>query len=148
MTEQELKAFTRVVTQYFQSVTDIPAQLGVPFVKTDKQEAFDYTGVIGISGSRRGGVYLTASRELLSEFASAILGDDVQDEEALYDMVGEMTNTISGNMREIFGSSFLISVPIIMKGRIDDIVMRLKPPVFIIPIFWNSRQCQLAIGLE
>jgi len=59
-----------------------------------------------------------------------------------------MTNTISENMRELFGSTFLISVPIILKGSIDEVVLRLKPPVYVIPIEWNGHKSHLAIGLE
>ncbi len=148
MTEVELKAFTRVVTQYFNNVTGTAAQLGLPYIKGERQETFDYTGVIGISGSRKGGVYYTAGKQLLEALGAFILGDEPLDDEALYDLVGELTNTIAGNMREIFGSNFLISVPIIMKGKIDDIVIKLKPPVFIIPIIWNGMNSHLAIGLE
>ncbi len=148
MTDVELKAFTRTVLDYFRSISDVEPQLGIPYIKGDISEVYDFTGVIGISGNRRGGVYLTAGRQLLQKFGACILGDDPLDDEALYDLIGEMTNTIAGNMRQVFGSSFLISVPIIMKGRIEQIVMRLKPPVFVIPISWNGHRCQLAIGLE
>jgi len=148
MTEHDLKAFTKVVTRYFEDVTGVAAHIGMPFIKGERQVAFDYTGVIGVSGSRKGAVYLTAGEELLRAFGAHILGDDELDEDSLFDLVGEMTNTIAGNMRGDFGSTFLISVPIIMKGKIDDITIRLKPPVFIIPITWKGFVSRFAIGLE
>ena len=148
MTEQELKGFISTVTHYFTSITGTPAKMGFPHIKDEKSKTFDFTGVIGISGSRKGGIYYTAGRELLKGISAFILGEEVNDDESLYDLIGEMTNTIAGNMREFFGSSFHISVPIIMKGRIDDIVIKLKPPVFIIPITWNNYESNLAIGLE
>ena len=147
MTEQELKAFVRVVTAYFLSVSGIAARPGIPYIKSERTQAYDYTGLIGISGSRRGGVYFTARKELLAGFGRFVLPGDL-DDEGLYDLVGEMTNTIAGNMREIFGSSFLISVPIVILGRIEDIGMRLKPPVFVIPLQWDGLDCHLAVGLE
>ncbi len=85
---------------------------------------------------------------MLLDFGHFILGDDQLDDDALYDLIGEMVNTITCNMRELFGSTFTISVPIIMKGTIEDIVIQLKPPVFIIPIKWNGHTCHLGIGLE
>lgn len=148
MKESELKAFIDIVTGYFTSITGISAQMGVPFIKDDKTDVSDFTGVIGISGNRKGGIYFTAPRNLLKEFGKYILeGEELEDEE-LYDLVGEMTNTISGNMREYFGTSFLISVPIILKGKIENIQMKLIPPVFIIPIEWQGYSCHLAVGLE
>ncbi len=148
MTELEIKGFIKVLTDYFLSVTGSPANMGVPFIKENNTEVFDYVAVIGISGSRKGGVYFTANRPLLEEIACHILGETGLDDATLYDLIGEMTNTISGNMRELFGSTFLISVPIILKGNIDEVVLRLKPPVYVIPIEWNGHKSHLAIGLE
>jgi chemotaxis protein CheX len=148
MTENELKPIIKIVTEYFFNITSVPAAMGLPYIKRDNDPVFDYTGVIGISGSRRGGVYYTAGKELLAEFGKSILGEEELDDDALNDMAGEMTNTIAGNMREIFGSSFLISVPIVLKGKIEHISMRLKPPVFVIPIKWKGYTSRLAVGLE
>ncbi|MDR2314628.1 MAG: chemotaxis protein CheX [Spirochaetaceae bacterium] len=148
MTESELKPIIRIVTEYFYNITGAAAVMGLPYIKRDGDPVFDYTGVIGISGARRGGVYYTAGRDLLAEFGRSILGEEPLDDSALGDLVGEMTNTIAGNMREIFGASFLISVPIILTGKIDTINMRLKPPVFVIPIKWKDHTSHLAVGLE
>lgn len=148
MTESELKAFIRVITDYFQSITGVSASMGMPFIKGEQAEVFDYTGVIGVSGARRGGIYYTAGEELLRDFGRHILGDEELGDEYLFDLVGEMTNTIAGNMRETFGTAFLVSVPIVVRGKIDTIHMRLKPPVFIIPIEWQGHRSHLAIGLE
>jgi chemotaxis protein CheX len=148
MTENDLKPIIKIITGYFLNISNIPAVMGMPYIKRDNDPVFDYTGVIGISGSRRGGVYFTAGRDLLAEFGRFILGGEELDEASLNDLIGEMTNTIAGNMREIFGSSFLISVPMVLKGKIDTISMRLKPPVFVIPIMWKGHTSHLAVGLE
>jgi chemotaxis protein CheX len=148
MTEADIKGMIKVVTDYFSSISDKPAKMGLPYVKQGNDKTLDYTGIIGISGSRRGGVYLTAEKELLREFGQCILGESDLDEDSLIDLVGEMTNTIAGNMRENFGSSFLISVPIVVKGSVENISMQLKPPVFIVPIEWNGHASHLAVGLE
>ena len=108
MTEGELKPIIRIVTEYFLNITGTSAVMGLPYIKREGDPVFDFTGVIGVSGARRGGVYYTAGRELLAEFGAFILGEEELDGNALLDLVGEMTNTIAGNMREIFGSSFLI----------------------------------------
>jgi len=148
MKENEIKAFVRVITEYFETISGVPAAMGLPYIKGEDTEMYDYTGIIGISGNRRGGVYFTAPKELLQDFGFHILGDSDLDDASLFDLVGEITNTIAGNMREVFGASFLISVPIVMRGKIDAINMKLKPPVFIIPIEWQGFRSHLAIGLE
>jgi len=148
VTEKEISAIIKVVTDYFLSVSDKPARMGIPYMKDSRTKTFPYTAVIGISGTRKGGVFFTSDRPLLEAFGGYILGETDFDEDSIYDLVGEMTNVIAGNLRETFGSGFLISVPIIMRGEIDDISVRLKPPVLIIPIEWNNYKALLAIGLE
>jgi len=148
MTEQELKAFISVVVNYFEEVTDSAAEMGVPYVKSGPTVILDHTGVIGISGKRRGGILVTATEEMLRELAEEILGTDEVSTSDVVDMVGEFANTIAGNVRASFGSSFMISVPIILQGRPTDILMKLKPPVFIIPIGWREHHCYLSVGLE
>jgi chemotaxis protein CheX len=148
MTEEELRAFIQVVTNYFENISGERAVMGLPYVKGSGSTLGDYTGLISISGNRKGGIYFTTCRPLLEEFARIILGETVTDDEYLYDLVGEITNTIAGNMRETFGSTFLISIPIVLRGRVNDIDMKLKPPVFIIPISWKQHDSHLAIGLE
>ena len=148
MTEQELRIFIDVVIDYFVLLTDESARMGVPYIQEGKSQLLDFTGVIGISGARKGGIFVTASSSMLKELASLILeSDDVAPDEIL-DMVGELTNTIAGNVRREFGSSFMISVPIIVEGRPQDLRLQIKPPVFVVPINWRSYQAFLSVGLE
>ena len=70
------------------------------------------------------------------------------DEQGIIDMAGELSNTIAGNARESFGSRFMISVPIVIKGAAEDIFVQVAPPVYVIPVTWKSHSCYLAIGLE
>ncbi len=148
MTESELKAFIDVVVNYFREVTGETVEMGVPYIKGKRKLLLDYTGLIGISGTRKGAVYLTASSMMLREIASILLGDEEPDDDFIVDLVGEISNTIAGNVRQSFGSSFMISVPIILKGSPEDVVIKLNPPVFSIPIKWRTYQCYLVVGLE
>lgn len=149
MTENELKSFIDVVITYFTQVTREPATMGLPFAKRDEQPVvLDYTGLIGISGPRKGGIYLTTGPELLAKLTEEILDVSDPDDETRLDMVGELTNTIAGNVRKSFGPDFMISVPMVIKGRPDDIHVRLKPPVFVIPINWRHEKAYLVVGLE
>lgn len=148
MTENELKFFIEVVTSYFGQVTGETASMGIPYVKKTEPVVLEYTGLIGISGPRKGGIYFTAGPGLLAGLTRVILGMEEADEETLLDMVGELTNTIAGNVRKSFGADFLISVPMLIKGKPDDILMRLKPPVFVIPLNWQREKAYLVVGLE
>ncbi len=51
MKESELKAFIKIVTEYFESITGIAAKMGLPFIKDESTGVFDFTGIIGVSWS-------------------------------------------------------------------------------------------------
>jgi chemotaxis protein CheX len=148
MTESELRVFIDVVIEYFRDVSGDPVEMGVPFVQDGRTNLLDHTGVIGISGAKRGGVLVTAAEPMLRELASIILGTGDLESEDVVDMVGELTNTVAGNVRREFGSSFMISVPIVLQGKPDDVRLRLKPPIFVVPINWREHRAYLSVGLE
>ena len=55
MDEQELRIFIDIVSQYFESQTGRPPEIGSPYLgDPNALPVFDYTGVIGISGARQG----------------------------------------------------------------------------------------------
>lgn len=148
MKEEELKTFIDVVVSYFEQTTGEAAEMGVPYIKNHEAVVLDYTGIIGISGARKGGIYLTASKPMLSDIAEKLLGTKADDDDTISDMAGELCNTIAGNVRSTFGSSFLISVPMVLQGSPHDIMMKMHQPVFIIPIQWKTHQSYLVVGLE
>lgn len=148
MDDATLKTFVDVVLSFFSETTGERVSMGVPYVKRERAPLLEYTGIIGISGARRGGLYLTASATLLKELSALVSGAEVEDEEGLADAAGEVANMIAGNARRDFGSDFMISVPIVVKGAPEDILLRLRPPVFIIPVTWRTHSAYLAVGIE
>lgn len=148
MKQEELKTFIDVVVGYFREATGTDAQMGIPYVKEKEAVIYDYTALIGISGEKKGGIFVTAQKELLLKLCGALLEMHDAPDDILTDMAGELANTIAGNVRLSFGSSFMISVPMILKGSADDIVIQLSPPVFIIPLEWLGTRASLAVGLE
>ena len=148
MHDATLKTFVDVVLGFFLETTGERVAMGVPYVKRERAPLLEYTGIIGISGARRGGLYLTSSAGLLAELSSLVSGVQVDDEEGLADAAGEVANMIAGNARRDFGSDFMISVPIVVKGAPEDILLRLRPPVFIIPVTWRTHYAYLAVGIE
>lgn len=147
MTEGELKYFIEVVIHYFEQVTGQAAAMGLPYMKKEEAVVMDFTGLIGISGDRRGGIYFTADRPFLRKLTRHLLQIEGEDD-VLLDMVGELCNTIAGNVRKHFGSGFMISIPMLVIGRPGDILMRLKPPVFVVPVLWSGEKGHLVVGLE
>ena len=148
MDESQLQVFIDGTIHYFSQASDEPADVGTPYLISDDQTVADeYTGIIGISGKRRGTVYFTAGPGLLKVLLMS-LGETDLSHEFLCDLVGEVANTISGNARRSFGSDFMISVPLVVKGQPERIHSPKNLRSFVIPINWRSHQAALVITVE
>lgn len=148
MNPDDLQVFIKEITAYFKEVTGVDAQIDVPYNKGSENLLLDFTGFIGISGERKGGLYITCSHEMLKDLTSIILQGEEADEETILDMIGEIANTIAGNVRTTFGKNFMISVPSIFQGQPEDFRIVLKTPVIVIPINWKNYKAYLVLGLE
>ena len=147
MTEAELRIFVAIVKHYFEQQTGISAEIYTPFLADPTAlPVFDYTGVIGISGNRQGCVYFTAPTELLRQILSRSGESDLSPRN-LADLAGEIGNTISGNARRQFGNEFLISVPLVVKGRDQAISLPKGVKAYIIPFCWQNFDASLVVSV-
>jgi chemotaxis protein CheX len=148
MKQEEIQVFITGTISYFAEVTGEKAELGIPYTKGPEHLLLDYTGHIGISGNRRGGLYITCPREMLADITRKILLTDEVDDQSIFDMIGEIANTIGGNARTSFGSDFNISVPTIFKGKPSNFRIVLRTPVVVLPINWKGYQAYLVVGID
>lgn len=148
MREDEIQVFIRGTINYFEEVTGVKAELDIPYTKGPEQVLLDYSGHIGISGNRKGGLYITCPRGMLEEITRKVLLSDEVDEQSIFDMIGEIANTIAGNARTSFGANFNISVPTIFKGKPDHFRIVLRTPVVVLPINWKGHQAFLVVGID
>lgn len=148
MNETDLHFFIDSTVNYFEEVTNEKATAGIPYIKDDEPVVLEYTGIIGISGKRKGSIYVTTSETMLSSIAKVILGLDEIDKEDIKDLVGEIANTISGNVRQAYGSDFMISVPVVVEGKAKDIKLPDNIQSFVIPITWKEFKSFLVVCLE
>ncbi len=150
MKPDEINYFISVISEYFSTCSKSKCETGLPFLKEDQYSVIkDFTGIIGISGLKKGAVYFTAPKEMLSELFFEIFEENSKpDLFILADLVGEIANTISGNLRKFYGEKFLISVPIVCIGKDSDIRIKIPTPVFVIPVNWKNHSSYLVAGLE
>lgn len=148
MDESDLQAFIDGAEHFFSHMGGEMAQIGTPYLASNcNSEIRGFTGIIGVTGKRRGSVYFTAPPVLLKVLLMT-LGEEDASHENMCDMVGEVANVISGNARKEFGSEFLISVPIVAVGRLDKIVVPPELRSFVVPITWKNYDASLVISLE
>ena len=148
MTEQELQVFINSTVNYFNEVSASTAAMGTPYIKeAGEQVLLDYTGLIGISGVQKGCVYYTTSNAMLSDLAVDILGEP-GDATTLNDLIGEIANTVAGNAQKTFGSDFMISVPVVIKGDAKGTELNIKPPTYVVPVTWKGHKGFIVVGIE
>lgn len=148
MGNSKISVFVDGVIHYFDTISDQPARVGTPFlIKNINDYLMDFTGIIGISGNQKGSVFFTAPKSLLVYLLHDLGVFNTQDPK-LMDLVGEVSNTISGNARREFGDQFLLSVPLVLKGKSDDIAVSKTVEIYVIPFVWRHTNANLIINLE
>lgn len=148
MEEAILKIFARSVTRYFDTVAGGEAALGTPYLDAGRESsAFDFSAVIGITGSHRGNVYYTAPREKLHSLLP-LIGEREPDDRLCAELVGEITNTISGNAREELGSAFMISTPFILQGGPVTVHADKDSTCYVLPVTWRGHRSRVLVSLQ
>ena len=145
--EAEIRTFIDGTTNYFEISARQAATVGSPYLVTDgKPGAYEYTGVIGISGLRKGVVYFSAPRGMLTVLLMRMQETDTSDAN-IKDLVGEVANTISGNARRDFGKNFLILVPTVIAHDTEKVTAP-HSRSYVIPINWRTHSAKLVVCLE
>lgn len=148
MKEKKLQVFVGIVENYFNQFQKTDLLVDTPYLLENEQpQVREYTGVIGISGNKKGVVYVTATEKMLREVLISMDETELSDE-LLIDLVGEIANTISGNARTEFGPDFHISVPFVFKGVPQSVILPKNERSFIIPVTWQSQEGEIVICLQ
>lgn len=155
--EEMVRYFVWSVWNFFSTTSRVEPQVEAPYLLASFSHN-DFTGVIGVSGSQQGSVYITMSRALLAELYqdhyAATLGaelgasDEAELEDLLTDLAGEIANTISGNVRNFLGENFLISTPVVFQNSGTSLSLPPDCPGIVLPIRWESHTCHLIVGLK
>lgn len=149
ISEQRIRVFTDAVKHYFSQVVSEPVTIDTAFLAMDGAPVcYDYTGVISVSGGFCGCVYFSAPRVMLRHLLMAH-GENDHREAQLLDVVGEVANTFSGNVREHFGPGFAISTPHAVPGR-PEFLHRQEhgDRPFVISVTWKSYTAAIVVCLE
>lgn len=145
--EREVASFVAGTVQYFAVAAGQPASVGSPYLVTQgAPDINEYTGVITVSGRRQGVVYFTAPRGMLVVMLMKMQESNVGHTN-LCDLVGEVANTIAGNVRRDFGREFGISPPtVVSDGQGISLPTGCHP--IVIPINWRSHTAKVVVCLK
>lgn len=148
MSENELAVFTDAVKHYFLQTTKEPAQIRAAYLaESENFSHSQYTGLITLSGTFRGCVHFSAPHIMLLQLL-LIMGEPDRSENQLLDVVGEIANTIAGNVRRHFGSALEISAPVTLKGATDSIRAAVRTRPFVISLHWRNQDAMVVVDIE
>lgn len=146
--DQAVDVFINSIENYFQTITGDKVTTSPPYVKEqDQLSLYECTSMIGISGSRKGLVYISGNMDLYQEFIESHIGLPNPTERHMLDMAGEISNVIAGNVREVFGKDFMISVPVVFKGKPDVLQFPDDVSIYVLPFQWKSHEAYMVVGL-
>lgn len=147
--EATCNMFINSVSNYFKHLTEIDSDMKVPYLKESEGLVLkDFTGMIGISGSRKGFVYISANREMFADLINMFIGIEDPSEEDILDMAGEISNVVAGNVRANLGANFMISVPTVFEGMPQELNIPENVSMYVIPIKWNNHEAFVVLGLD
>lgn len=101
MTDIELaKPFVKAVVDILATMAMVEAKAGRPFVKKENTAEGDVTGLVGVTGDRRGSISISFEKACAVQIVKNMLGDAIEDILSdVKDAVGEITNMVSGQAR-------------------------------------------------
>ncbi|NRA40729.1 MAG: chemotaxis protein CheX [Pseudomonadales bacterium] len=149
MEENQLKALVESVVNYFNVTRNDDVSVGTPYLlNADQAEDAEFlSGMIAISGNKNGWLRYSAPRIMIKHLLLS-MGESDTSIVNMEDMVGEVANTISGNLRKHFGSEFLISTPKVVSGSVNQQFSQGNERCYVVPLYWKQYNSSIVIYLS
>lgn len=150
MDATHITAFVNAAQGVFQTMLQLPVEIGTPQYKQSEQSGYDVSGIIGMSGGVEGAVILSFPTTTAERVVSLFTGETISCEhEDFADAVGELVNMISGSAKAQFdGEPVNISCPSVVMGH-DHIVIGRKDAVrIVIPCSSDCGQFALEVAIR
>lgn len=145
----KIQLFTRVFAGYLaSSLGETGLEMG-QVKRCDPSDApvSDLTGIIGISGENKGCIYITAQEGLIRQVLEEMGETDI-DTGLLTDMCGEIANTLAGNVMSACGADFELTVPVVIRGKPDNIYLPRNASACVISARWKNLIANLVVCIE
>lgn len=134
--------FVKATKDILNTMAGLSASEGKPFVKKDRPQDGDISAVIGVTGTRKGTISVSFSRDAAMLLLKGMLGDDIHNvEDDMEDVVGEISNMISGQARASLvadGLALQGSTPTIVTGEGHSIHHTASGPSIAIPFSFGE----------
>ena len=152
MDEKIINAFIDSTLHVLETMASIKVKAGKPYLKKDKIARGDVTGVIGLIGKTKGTLSISFSEKSILAIVSKMFREKMKElNEEIQDAVGEITNTISGQVRQKLdelGWSLKASIPTVITGKNHSITHITSDPIIAIPFATNDGKFTIEVCFE
>lgn len=145
---EDIKIFSDAAIDFFVKTTGHKAAVRTAYMLDGDEIVVwnDYQGHIELSGKYRGSVTFSAPRGLLSHVL-LLMGESDYTEASHRDIVGEITNQMSGYARRHFGEAMDISPPRVILPAEEMAPSDFVGAPFVIPMIWNRYEAHLVVRM-
>jgi len=138
MNVEFINPFLNAILNVLSTMAMTEAKAGKPYIKTSDFAHGEITGMIGLAGSIvRGSLAINFSREAILYIAKQMLGEEfTKIDETVQDVVGEITNMVSGGARKTLGEKgykIESAIPTMITGMNHIITHKSTGPTIIVP---------------
>jgi chemotaxis protein CheX len=138
MNVEFINPFLESILNVLRTMAMLEAKPGAPEVKKDDIAKGDVTGLIGMASEKaKGTLAITFTEPVIIEITRRMLGEEVTGiDETVADMVGEITNMVTGGAKRILsekGYHFDMAIPSVVAGKGHSIRHKSKGPVINVP---------------
>jgi chemotaxis protein CheX len=132
-----INPFLHGVLEVLDTMAKIKMEPSKPLLKKSRRALGDVSGIMTLTGEAKGSLAASFSFDLLQHIMENMLGEYVtQVDDYVKDMVGELTNMISGVARRFFnkqGLKLVASLPMVVTGKGSPLPHGLHGPLLVIP---------------
>lgn len=146
--ETALQSFVAGACEFLETKVKQLATVGTPFVAYESTIApLEFTATIRITGERRGAVYLTASRAMLTIMLMRMGSTDIT-VNAMSKVLRDLAMSMVNSARRDLSDELLVWEPSVAVERTGKIEAARDTRPLIVPIQWRKFTAQLVMCLE
>lgn len=145
---EDIKIFSDAAIAFFSQTTGHKAAVRTAYLLEESETVVwnDFQGRIDLSGNYRGSVTFSAPRGLLTHLLVS-MGERSYTDASHRDIVGEITNQMSGYARRHFGEAMDISPPRVITQGEDVAPPGFAAAPFVIPMMWDRYEAHLVVRM-
>ena len=138
-----INPFLESMLNVLSTMAGMEVRPGQPAVKKDAAARGDVTGLIGMTGQQaKGSLAVSFTEPVILDITARILGERPEKiDETVIDMVGEITNIVTGGAKKLLaerGYDFDMAIPAVVAGKSHIVDHKAKGAKIVIPFSTES----------